>query len=99
MSEYQALRRDGTPWEPMYLEAIDPKACIGCGRCFKVCGHGVLSSRGLTEDGDFCEPDDEEMERLVTVVADKGRCIGCQACARVCAKAAQVHVAVPVAVQ
>lgn len=92
MSEYQALSRDGTPWEPKYLESIDPKACIGCGRCFKVCSHGVLASRGLTEEGDFCEPDDEEMERLVTVVADKGKCIGCQACAKVCAKAAQTHV-------
>jgi Nif-specific ferredoxin III len=93
MNTHQALTRDGTPWQPMYLESIDPKACIGCGRCFKVCSQSVLATRGLTEDGEFCEPDDEEMERLVTTVAAAGKCIGCQACAKVCAKNAQTHVA------
>ena len=27
--------RDGTPWEPSYLVAIDGEKCIGCGRCYQ----------------------------------------------------------------
>jgi ferredoxin len=50
--------------------------------------------KGLTEDGEECEIDDEEMERIVTTIVNKGKCIGCNACARVCgAKGAQIHVA------
>jgi ferredoxin len=35
MSEFHALRRDGTPWQPMFVEEINGETCIGCGRCFK----------------------------------------------------------------
>jgi Nif-specific ferredoxin III len=94
MAEVQFLTRDGTPWVPLYLDAIDEAKCIGCGRCNKVCGHDVLGMKGLTEDGEECEIDDEEMERIVTTIVNKGKCIGCNACARVCgAKGAQIHVA------
>ena len=52
--------------------------------------------KGLTEDGDECEIDDEEMERIVTTIVDKGKCVGCNACAMVCgAKGGQTHVAAP----
>jgi ferredoxin len=34
MSEFHALRRDGTPWQPMFVEEINGETCIGCGRCF-----------------------------------------------------------------
>ncbi len=37
MSFVQFVTRDGTPWIPEYLTAIDAELCIGCGRCFKVC--------------------------------------------------------------
>jgi Nif-specific ferredoxin III len=93
MSHVQALTRDGTPWVPMYLESIDPEKCIGCGRCQKVCNQGVIGLQGLSEDGDVVEIDDEEMERLVSVVVAKGKCIGCNACARVCSSKAMTHVA------
>lgn len=94
MAQVQAFTRDGTPWTPLYLDAINPQKCIGCGRCQKVCGHDVLGMQGLSEDGEVVPIDDEEMERLVAVVVNKGNCIGCNACARVCgSKGAQVHVA------
>ncbi|MEO5374098.1 MAG: ferredoxin III, nif-specific [Alphaproteobacteria bacterium] len=92
-----ALTRDGTPWEPRYLEEIDARKCIGCGRCFKVCGQAVMTLMGVTEDGDYLpagnddDEDDDEFERKVMVVTRAGACIGCGACARVCGKACQTH--------
>ncbi|MFP4125264.1 MAG: ferredoxin III, nif-specific [Alphaproteobacteria bacterium] len=88
--------RDGRPATPAYLEAIDAAACIGCGRCFKVCGRGVMRLVGIDEDGALVEIDDEdddEVERMISVLDDAGACIGCGACARVCAKGAQTHAA------
>ena len=84
MTAPQALRRDGTPWIPMFVEAIDGETCIGCGRCFKVCVHGVLAMMGMTEDDDLVAPDDDEVERMIMTVAEKGRCVGCAACGQVC---------------
>lgn len=84
MSELLALRRDGTPWQPMFIEDINAETCIGCGRCFKVCTHGVLEMMGKTEDDELVAPDDDEVERMVMTIANKGNCIGCEACAQVC---------------
>ena len=88
--------RDGRDATAEYLDAIDAAACIGCGRCFKVCGRGVMALRGIDEDGNLVELDDEdedEIERMIMVLDDAGACVGCGACARVCAKGAQTHVA------
>ena len=84
MTEFQALRRDGTPWQPMFIEAINAETCIGCGRCYKVCNHGVLAMMGMTEDDELVEHDDDEAERMVMTIAEKGMCIGCEACTLVC---------------
>ena len=85
--------RDGSAWMPEYLVKIDGETCIGCGRCFKVCGQGVLEPRAVNEDGEIVDPDEEESEKTVMYVANAGACIGCKACMRVCtAKGAQVHV-------
>ena len=84
MPEIHTLRRDGTPWQPMFAEAIDGETCIGCGRCYKVCTHGVLAMVGMTEDDEQVAADDDEVERLVMTIADKGHCIGCAACRQVC---------------
>lgn len=89
--------RDGTPWDPSYLEAIDGEKCIGCGRCFKVCGRGVMQLMGVDEDDELVacnddEDEDTEFERKIMVVTNAGACIGCGACARVCAKNCQTHV-------
>ena len=41
MTAAAAVTRGGTPWTPQFVEAIDSKVCIGCGRCFKVCPRDV----------------------------------------------------------
>ena len=90
-----ALTRDGTEYIPEFLVSIDAEKCIGCGRCFKVCGRGVMTLRGVDEDGEFVdcddEDDDDEVERMVMVMANAGACVGCGACNRVCPKNCQTH--------
>ncbi len=80
----QALTRDGSAWEPRFLDAISAKDCIGCGRCFKVCGQDVLKMMGMTEDDELVEADDDDSERMIMTLAAAGACNGCGACARVC---------------
>lgn len=87
-----ALTRDGSAWSPSYLLDISYETCIGCGRCFKVCGRAVMTLMGMTEDGELVGlDDDEEFERKVMTVTDPGACIGCAACSRVCPKNCQTH--------
>jgi len=85
--------RDGRNWTPDYLVSIDPKKCIGCGRCFKVCGRDVMTLKGLNDEGELIDLDDEdeEVEKKVMVMNDEGACIGCGACARVCPTNCQTH--------
>jgi Nif-specific ferredoxin III len=85
--------RDGRTWNPAYLLAIDAKICIGCGRCYKVCGRGVMELKGIDEDGSIVDLDDDEIEieRKIMTVSDAGACIGCGACARSCPKDCQTH--------
>ncbi|WP_142847672.1 ferredoxin III, nif-specific [Telmatospirillum sp. J64-1] len=91
----QPLTRGGTPWEPRYLDSIDPESCIGCGRCFKVCGRDVMTLVGINDDDEVVslEDEDEEVERKVMMVVHPENCIGCDACSRVCGKNCQTHVA------
>ena len=84
------LTRAGTSWEPVYLLTIDGAECLGCGRCFKVCGRSVLTQVPLDEEGNVTE-EEEDIERFVMTVSNPGDCIGCGACARVCAKNCQKH--------
>jgi len=71
--------RDGSAWAPEYLLAINPEKCIGCGRCFKVCGREVMTLKGLTEDGEYVDldDDDDEVEKKVMVLARAGGCRRC----------------------
>jgi len=87
-----ATTRDGRTWIPSYLTGIDMEACIGCGRCYKVCGQSVMSLMGINDEGELVDLDsDDEIERKVMSVVDPGACIGCGACGRVCAKNCQTH--------
>lgn len=84
--------RDGRGWAPRYLDAIDHDSCIGCGRCYKVCGRGVLEP--ITKPFEDEEDDyGDDMGNTVMSVADAGACIGCEACSKVCAKRAHTHIA------
>ncbi|CAA7615283.1 ferredoxin III, nif-specific [Magnetospirillum sp. UT-4] len=94
MSFVTFTTRNGTPWTPKYLTAIDQELCIGCGRCYKVCTMGVLKLMGTNEDGDMCDPfddDDGEIERKVMTIDNAGNCIGCSSCNAVCGTNAQKH--------
>ncbi|GAA0588064.1 ferredoxin III, nif-specific [Caenispirillum bisanense] len=95
MANVTYATRDGTPWEPKYIESINMASCIGCGRCFKVCTQGVLELKGVNDEGELCDPfdDDEEIERKVMTVANSGKCIGCNSCAAVCGANCQTHAA------
>jgi len=86
--------RDGRDWQPEFLLSISSETCIGCGRCFKVCGRDVMTLKGVNEDGeivDLDEDDDDEIEKKVMAMNDAGACIGCGACARVCPTDCQTH--------
>lgn len=90
--------RDGRNWEPYFLVAIDGEKCIGCGRCFKVCGRDVMTLKGVDEDGQIIEGseddddfDEDDIVKQVMVMNDIGACIGCGACERVCPTNCQTH--------
>ena len=89
----QALTRDGRQWNPTFLESINHATCIGCGRCYKVCGRSVMDLKGINEDGEIVglDDDDDEIERKVMTLADPGSCIGCGACGKVCPKNCQTY--------
>lgn len=85
----------GEIWTPKFAQQIDQNKCIGCGRCYRVCGRDVLQMAGVDEDGNFIpvalgadedDDDDEEYEKKVMTIARGEQCIGCTACARICPK-------------
>lgn len=89
------LTRGGREWIPDYLVSINPDLCIGCGRCFKVCGRDVMTLKGVNGEGEIVELDDDEddeIEKKVMAMNDEAACIGCGACARVCPTNCQTHV-------
>ncbi len=92
MAELTGLTRGRTTWIPQFVESIDITRCIGCGRCLKACGRGILSLLALNEDGEFVEDEEEEeIERKVMTIAHAELCIGCEACSRVCPKNCYTH--------
>lgn len=78
----RSLTKGGQAWVPRFIDCINQSKCIGCGRCYKVCGREVFE---LVE---FEDEDDMLSQRMS--VGNAGDCIGCQACLRVCTKKCQV---------
>ncbi len=91
MSSLTGLTRGGTSWTPKFVAEINLETCLGCGRCLKVCGRGVLGLRALDEEGEFVDDEDEEFERKVMTIVNGDLCIGCEACSRVCPKKCHTH--------
>ncbi|NNM83173.1 MAG: ferredoxin III, nif-specific [Burkholderiales bacterium] len=87
---------DGRSWTPKFVASIDQEKCIGCGRCFRVCGRNVLQLVGIADSGEVItlelgEDDDDEYEKKVMTVANQMNCIGCEACAKICPKKCYTH--------
>jgi Nif-specific ferredoxin III len=88
---------DGRSWTPKFVHTINEEKCIGCGRCFRVCGRGVLELKGVNEDGEYVEvalddDDDEgEYDKKVMTIANQMNCVGCEACAKICPKKCYDH--------
>ncbi len=98
MAEFTITLPSGGTWTPRYAQSIDEKKCIGCGRCFKVCGRDVLQLVGLNEEGkrvavspDPDDESDEEYEKKIMTIANSGNCVGCEACMKICPKKCYTH--------
>ncbi len=87
---------DGRSWTPKFVKEINQETCIGCGRCFKVCGRDVLQLAGVTDEGDLVPvsidlDDDDEYEKKVMTIANQMNCVGCEACMKICPKKCYTH--------
>ncbi|MFA5985622.1 MAG: ferredoxin III, nif-specific [Methylococcaceae bacterium] len=99
MSEFTVKLPSGKLWSPQFVEEINQETCIGCGRCYKVCGRDVLKMVGINEDGEVVvlaegeEDDDDEGEydKKVMSIANPENCVGCEACAKICPKKCYTH--------
>ena len=89
---------DGRSWTPNFVQQINDEKCIGCGRCFRVCGRDVLQLVGINEQGeqitfnglDAEDEDAEYVKKIMTIVNQKN-CVGCEACAKICPKQCYTH--------
>ncbi|MEO5358992.1 MAG: ferredoxin III, nif-specific [Nitrospirota bacterium] len=92
MAERIALTRGGAAWTPRFLESIDINKCLGCGRCYKVCGRGVLELIDKPFEGEDDYGDD--LGNKVMSLSNPENCIGCEACARACTRKCHSHIAI-----
>lgn len=101
MSDVTITLPDGRSWTPKFVAEINEDKCIGCGRCFRVCGRDVLQLKGVDEEGQYVEialgddddDDDGEYEKKVMTIANQMNCVGCEACAKICPKKCYTHAA------
>jgi len=87
---------DGRAWTPRFVQEISQEKCIGCGRCFKVCGRDVFQLVGINDEGEYVVMDadsdeDEEYEKKIMTIANQMSCVGCEACAKICPKKCFSH--------
>ena len=99
MSSFSVTLPSGETWTPKFVQNINEETCIGCGRCFKVCGRDVLQLVGLNDEGERVavgddEDDDDEYEKKVMTIANPENCVGCEACMKICPKKCYTHAAV-----
>ncbi|WP_045226853.1 ferredoxin III, nif-specific [Methyloterricola oryzae] len=100
MSEFSVVLPGGKVWVPQFVSEINQDKCIGCGRCYKVCGREVLNMVGMNEDGEMVqlsmddEDDEDEYDKKVMSIANVDNCVGCEACAKICPKQCYTHGAV-----
>jgi len=80
----------GNVWVPRFVQSINQNKCLGCGRCFKVCGRDVLMLVSI-------ERDDDDDERMAMSIKNRSLCIGCEACQRTCPKKCFTHSALSAA--
>ncbi|HMU90683.1 MAG TPA: ferredoxin III, nif-specific [Pseudomonadales bacterium] len=101
MSDFSVTLPNGHAWTPRFVQTLNETRCIGCGRCYRVCGRDVFELVGLTEEGerivvkmtaaDEDDDDDVEYERKVMTIAHQENCVGCEACSRICPKQCHSH--------
>lgn len=96
MADFTITLPNGREWTPQFAESINEEKCIGCGRCFKVCGRDVLQLVGLNDEGERIamsddEDEDEEYEKKVMTIAHPENCVGCEACMKICPKKCYTH--------
>lgn len=89
MANITGKTRGGAEWTPEFVTFLDPKKCIGCGRCYKVCPRDVLTLEERDEDDIDDDMDDDNM--MVMIIANAADCIGCGSCGRVCPKACYTY--------
>ena len=87
---------DGRSWTPKFVQELNEEKCIGCGRCFKVCGRDVLQLVGINDAGEHVvmeadSDEDEEYERKVMTIVNQMNCVGCEACSKICPKKCYTH--------
>jgi Nif-specific ferredoxin III len=97
---YSVTLPSGVVWTPKFAQDISEEKCIGCGRCFRVCGRDVLQLVGIDDEGEriameLGEDDDGEYEKKVMTIANPENCVGCEACAKICPKKCYSHAPMP----
>lgn len=94
---YTITLPSGVEWTPQFAQDIEEEKCIGCGRCFKVCGRDVLQLVGIDEDGERVavstddDDDVDEYTKMVMTIAHPENCVGCEACSKICPKKCYTH--------
>jgi Nif-specific ferredoxin III len=80
MNYVTGLTRGKKAWTPKFVASINEEKCIGCGRCIKICAHGVLAPVEAV--------DEYESSKVCASIQHVDDCIGCEACGRTCRKQA-----------